>query len=126
MTIKIMEEKNKKLAEKNTQLKIELDELQIKQRKLLRENLNSRFFNNIMHQKMLNMLENNLENIENALENTKKMKEEIHTKDESVNSNLQENVKTDINQNILNESRNKNIDAVKKKKKKRRLNMRRK
>ncbi|KCZ81683.1 hypothetical protein H312_00861 [Anncaliia algerae PRA339] len=121
-----MEEKNKKLAEKNTQLKIELDELQIKQRKLLRENLNSRFFNNIMHQKMLNMLENNLENIENALENTKKMKEEIHTKDESVNSNLQENVKTDINQNILNESRNKNIDAVKKKKKKRRLNMRRK
>ncbi|RVD92374.1 hypothetical protein TUBRATIS_11260 [Tubulinosema ratisbonensis] len=103
-----MEEKNKKLAEKNTKLKEELDKLQVFQKRLLKENINTRFFSNVMHQKMINMLETNLENIENALSNTIKMKNEICPK-------IKQNKIEKINfKNIENEERTKaeNVEKV--------------
>lgn len=131
-----MEEKNKQLADKNTKLKEELDKLQINQKRLLKENINAKFFSNIIHQKMLNMLDINLENIENALSNTLKMKDEIfpnfnnltNTKEENlIEKNLLEN-----KNNILKEKENnqsiikKDNNTKKKRRKKYLLNMKRK
>lgn len=72
-----MDEKNKKLALKNLQLKTEIDKLTECQTSLMRENIKVTYYSNRAHRKMTEILDENLACIERAYNNMLRFRSEV-------------------------------------------------
>lgn len=72
-----MDDKNKKLALKNLQLKTEIDKLTECQTSLMRENIKVTYYSNRAHRKMAEILDENLACIERAYNNMLRFRREI-------------------------------------------------
>lgn len=80
-----MDDKNRKLALKNLQLKGEIDKLTECQTSLMKENIKAMYYSNRTHRKMVEILDESLKSIEKAYENTLKFKNEmVGTKDAGI------------------------------------------
>lgn len=72
-----MDDKNKKLALKNLQLKTEIDKLTECQTSLMRENIKVTYYSNRTHRKMAEILDENLKCIERVYKNTLRFRREM-------------------------------------------------
>lgn len=72
-----MDDKNKKLALKNLQLKTEIDKLTECQTSLMRENIKITYYSNRAHRKMAEILDENIACIEKAYNNMLRLKREV-------------------------------------------------
>lgn len=75
-----MEEKNKLLAAKNTQLKEEIKKLCIKQKELMSVDIKRRYFDSILFDKMIEVMDENIKAIDLALEHSAKFKQDLISK----------------------------------------------
>ncbi|EPR79561.1 hypothetical protein SLOPH_738 [Spraguea lophii 42_110] len=77
-----MEEKNKKLAKKNTQLKSELRSKAIENNKTIEKNIKGNYYNDLTKDKMCLFLDESIQVLEELLNKTKIYKENINKTEE--------------------------------------------
>lgn len=72
-----MDDKNKKLALKNLQLKVEIDRLTEHQTSLMKENIKATYYGNRTYRRMVEILDDNLRCIRKAYESTLRLKKQV-------------------------------------------------
>ncbi|KAF7683655.1 hypothetical protein TCON_1141 [Astathelohania contejeani] len=110
-----MNENNKQLALKNSQLKREINQLTLANNELIKENIKEIYFHNRSHKKMIDLMNENIKGLEDLIKKSQETKTEIEkiNKEKGAKYNKEDIDKEFAKTNVLKDSSNQSVDSKK-------------